>query len=145
MEEVAYNIAHYSAEGEVEVQELETLENVEEVILKRYDEEDSEVLKLILPNPPGIFLICECGGLCANLKDSSISVNISEEERIKDLNSLSNSSWRKEDWRSPIGVSDVVIALTANTVTRLRISASGKKQKWSSSSNQWFLILIRRG
>ena len=90
VEEAAYNTAHYSAEGEEEIQELKALEHVEEVILSKYNENDSQVLQHILPNPPGTFLICECGSLCDNLEGSfrNPSVNISEEERIKDLNSL---------------------------------------------------------
>jgi hypothetical protein len=90
VEEVAFNTSYYSAEGDKEIRGLKTLEYVEDIIVDKYDEGESAILKHVLPNPPDTLLICECGELCDNLEESSskLYANISEEERIRDLNSL---------------------------------------------------------
>ena len=90
MEEIAFNTTYYAAEGDKEVEELKALEDIEEIILEKFDEGDSDILKHVLPNPPATLLICECGDLCSSLEDSYTKViaNVSEEERIRDLNSL---------------------------------------------------------
>ena len=90
VEEIAFNTAYKSAEGDKEIQELEILEKLEEAIMNKYDDGDPDVQQHILPNPPDTLLICECGIMCDSLKESSIKLtaNISEDERIKDLNSL---------------------------------------------------------
>ena len=90
LEEVAFNRAYNAIEGETEVKELEKLEKVEEAVIEMYEDEVQDFYQHLPPNPPSTLLVCECGLLCDNLTSSSSSfnVNIAEDERIKDLNSL---------------------------------------------------------
>ena len=89
-EEIDFYTAYNTVEASKEVKELIALEQVEEKITDKFDEKDPSIMKHLLPNPPTTLLICGCGELCSNLEDSSAKAhaNISEEERIKDLNSL---------------------------------------------------------
>ena len=90
VEEVNFNTAYYAAEGDKEMEELSALEYVEDNIIDKYDEVVSAILKHVLPNPPDTLLICECGELCSKLEESysKLYANVTEEERIRDLNSL---------------------------------------------------------
>ena len=89
-EEADFYKGYYAAEGEDEIEQLESLEKLEEIISDQYSEGIPSVHACISPNPPKTLLICECGVICEGLADASIkaSVNMTEEERIKYLNSL---------------------------------------------------------
>ena len=89
-EEFNFNLAYHSKEGEQEMKMLCDQQYIEEEIVQRYEEDDPVVLGSIPPNPSKIMLVCSCGKFCPHLLESSQSsvVNVSEEERIRDLNSL---------------------------------------------------------
>ena len=89
-QELSFNLAYYSQEGDQELQMLQDQKFIEEEIIHRYEEDDPTVLKHIPPNPSKTLLVCSCGKLCPQLFESSQTavVNVSEEQRIRDLNSL---------------------------------------------------------
>ena len=89
VEEASFYKQHFLQEEKEFYAELNIIESVENVIIHKYNEDDSIIANHLPPNPVRDLVMCECGKTCNALTNPSIQAHsITEEERIKDLNSL---------------------------------------------------------
>ena len=86
--EMQFNLSFHAQEGNQELQDFQSSQQIEDCLLQKFTENDPTILKHLPPYPPKTLLICECGDYCESLWQSYTSVNVAEEERVKDLNSL---------------------------------------------------------